>query len=600
MSDIFDPQFTQRYDGQGRQNFFVPPDNRQTANNYVGSDNYAWSQTQAAAAAQRERGNRQTAVPFDMGQFSPDLAAFFQKIRLSAPFLEAFVQESVLDLETLEMLTREDLDEILEQVVDPNTGAPRRLPVGQRRAILNTISGGSNSSAQKSVAPAPQRPIVGSATATPKAAAVPSAQHGRQQRPSVESMPFESPVSPESIPPPQRTPSSNNQQNLRSGRGRISAMDEPSSVQTDSHEENQPPTTGTGSQRVTSPPIRSSVAVPPPPVVPTAASRRGRPPKAPQKMPAASNVGTGSKRKARIGPGKMPAARTMKNAEVAKLNQQSEPVSGRDRKAPARRRNAVAKRGRGTAAAAPEPKTKRRGRATPQPPPMSPLSPDGPDKRRQGDQNRMRRDGQRDEHIVCNMCEATFTRKSSFKIHWANQHGEGLEYICEEPDCGKAFHTSGALSNHKLFKHTPPEQYTYFCPVPQCAVRFPRKLELNRHLHACKLYKAAQAGYEAQGTTLGEFFISIDCSAEVNQVLYKVQRDGEEDSAMDVDFIVRNQKISCNLIGVPLETHAQERVGSIYLLEDLSRETRFRATMARYVSKDVADVIIESSTVPSC
>ena len=77
--------------------------------------------------------------------------------------------------------------------------------------------------------------------------------------------------------------------------------------------------------------------------------------------------------------------------------------------------------------------------------------------------------------------------------------------------------------------------------------------------------------------------------------LAKVERLGQADISVDADLkLGSGDTASVNLTVVPLIDAADENIGSMLILEDITSEKRVKTTMARYMSKEVADQLIES------
>lgn len=80
-------------------------------------------------------------------------------------------------------------------------------------------------------------------------------------------------------------------------------------------------------------------------------------------------------------------------------------------------------------------------------------------------------------------------------------------------------------------------------------------------------------------------------------VLEKLERSdlsGEAQLAVDAE-IVRTSDVpaSVNLSAAPLISAGDERIGSMLVMEDITAEKRVRSTMARYMSKEVADQLLQ-------
>ena len=81
----------------------------------------------------------------------------------------------------------------------------------------------------------------------------------------------------------------------------------------------------------------------------------------------------------------------------------------------------------------------------------------------------------------------------------------------------------------------------------------------------------------------------------VLESLQKVDESGEPDIAMDIDLTLADgQTVSVNLTAVPLVDIHGQRIGSMLVFEDISKEKRLKGTMARYMTKEVADKLLES------
>ncbi len=75
--------------------------------------------------------------------------------------------------------------------------------------------------------------------------------------------------------------------------------------------------------------------------------------------------------------------------------------------------------------------------------------------------------------------------------------------------------------------------------------------------------------------------------------LEKVLRTGRTDSTVDSDLLLPGgNAISVNMTAVPLEDMRDERIGSMLIMEDITREKRLRSTMSRYMSKAVMDELL--------
>lgn len=80
----------------------------------------------------------------------------------------------------------------------------------------------------------------------------------------------------------------------------------------------------------------------------------------------------------------------------------------------------------------------------------------------------------------------------------------------------------------------------------------------------------------------------------VTQSLEKVLRTGRIDSTVDSDLVLDGRRaVSVNMTAVPLQDVHDEPLGSMLIMEDITREKRLRNTMSRYMSKAVMDELLE-------
>ena len=62
---------------------------------------------------------------------------------------------------------------------------------------------------------------------------------------------------------------------------------------------------------------------------------------------------------------------------------------------------------------------------------------------------------------------------------------------------------------------------------------------------------------------------------------------------MDTElFLDHDRKVSANMMIVPLVDIKKESIGSMLVFEDLTNEKRLKSTMARYMTKEVADKLL--------
>ena len=72
----------------------------------------------------------------------------------------------------------------------------------------------------------------------------------------------------------------------------------------------------------------------------------------------------------------------------------------------------------------------------------------------------------------------------------------------------------------------------------------------------------------------------------------KVAATGERDTAIDASLKIGKNTVSVNMTAQPLFALNGERIGSMLVFEDITAETRVKSTMARFMSKDIADQVL--------
>lgn len=74
----------------------------------------------------------------------------------------------------------------------------------------------------------------------------------------------------------------------------------------------------------------------------------------------------------------------------------------------------------------------------------------------------------------------------------------------------------------------------------------------------------------------------------------RVMKSGVADQVIDTDIILSKGSVPVNLAIVPLISVQKEFIGSLLILEDITSEKRLRSTIARYMTKEVAEKLLES------
>jgi adenylate cyclase len=91
-------------------------------------------------------------------------------------------------------------------------------------------------------------------------------------------------------------------------------------------------------------------------------------------------------------------------------------------------------------------------------------------------------------------------------------------------------------------------------------------------------------------TPAREFFAG-DNAWMIDQ-LGKVDRSAQTEVLMDAELSIAGERISTNVTVMPLTGADQKRIGSMFLIEDISNEKRLKSTMSRYMDPGVADRLV--------
>lgn len=91
-----------------------------------------------------------------------------------------------------------------------------------------------------------------------------------------------------------------------------------------------------------------------------------------------------------------------------------------------------------------------------------------------------------------------------------------------------------------------------------------------------------------------EFF--VDDNAWVMEKLHLVMESGEQQTSVDAPIKVGDEMLSVNLTVQSLLNMDQKRIGSMIIIEDISKEKRLKSTMSRYMDPAIADRLVASGT----
>lgn len=87
---------------------------------------------------------------------------------------------------------------------------------------------------------------------------------------------------------------------------------------------------------------------------------------------------------------------------------------------------------------------------------------------------------------------------------------------------------------------------------------------------------------------------SDDQNRWILESIANVKRSGETDITMDADILLGDRSTSSvNLTAVQLVNVSKEQIGFMLVFEDITKEKRVKSTMARYMTKEVADRLLD-------
>lgn len=119
---------------------------------------------------------------------------------------------------------------------------------------------------------------------------------------------------------------------------------------------------------------------------------------------------------------------------------------------------------------------------------------------------------------------------------------------------------------------------------------------------ALRLFRAESDPSTIVGKQVNDFFVQEN--AWIAESVQAVEQTGKQDVALDADLWLRKdgdekyeerrrEAASVNLTIVPLSDINGKHLGCMLIIEDITNEKRLRGTMARYMTKEVADKLLE-------
>jgi len=124
-------------------------------------------------------------------------------------------------------------------------------------------------------------------------------------------------------------------------------------------------------------------------------------------------------------------------------------------------------------------------------------------------------------------------------------------------------------------------------------------ITLDAECRVIKVNEAARKILQMEGEhegepTAAEFFPG-EGNAWIHESLLKVVESGKPDVGMDAEIkLLSGAGVSVNMTAVPLIDVHDAAIGYMLILEDITTEKRVKSTMARYMTKEVADKLLES------
>ena len=116
----------------------------------------------------------------------------------------------------------------------------------------------------------------------------------------------------------------------------------------------------------------------------------------------------------------------------------------------------------------------------------------------------------------------------------------------------------------------------------------------------CRIIKVNDAAQRILKTTEAELLerpadeIFTGDNVWVIEGIDRVRKSNESDIAIDTELKFGDEEVSVNSTIVSLINIQEEPVGLMLVFEEISAEKRVKGTMARYMSKDVVDKLLES------
>ncbi len=122
-------------------------------------------------------------------------------------------------------------------------------------------------------------------------------------------------------------------------------------------------------------------------------------------------------------------------------------------------------------------------------------------------------------------------------------------------------------------------------------------ITLDMNLHITKVNEAARTIFRLDDGVVGKHIGTVlgHSNPWIEESLRRTSRGGKPDLAMDQEVILPGSEfLAVNLVTAPLIDIHDDPIGVMLVAEDITREKRVRSTMARYMTKEVMDKLLES------
>lgn len=122
-------------------------------------------------------------------------------------------------------------------------------------------------------------------------------------------------------------------------------------------------------------------------------------------------------------------------------------------------------------------------------------------------------------------------------------------------------------------------------------------ITLDMGMHITKINEAAKRIFGLTDAVIGHHIGTVLGHANpwIEESLRRASRNGKADLAMDQEVILGGDRfLAVNLATAPLNDIHDDPIGVMLVVEDITREKRVRSTMARYMTKEVMDKLLES------